>query len=173
MSIPMSLARATFTVSITDEERALAQEVRKDFESLLARHKELIRLVEVLNDGVEDVVDFRAIGESILKFRIKLRDEFNDLIKAVSQTLGEYPDAFKDIGYKQIRDIYIEYINRCHEGMTELLAIMNKYSEDNFGSELSAATYNLIKYLESAHDSLKNEWIEHIDYDIIGKVKIG
>lgn len=164
-----------FSVPVSDGEKARAAELRtkiKDFCEHVEKFKSFSDvLIESLNQ-ISSGDQLLPIGSLFKKYQYKLRAHFNNCVKAFSLVLTSYGKLYSESRTDQIRDVIINTFSEARTEFIKLMAIMDDFESDNFLTEAKASHQQINNYLEKVLVSAREEWISHIDKNILGKIKL-
>lgn len=175
--VPLS-ARAypAFRIPVSDTEKENAKIVRNTFESTLSARKALMDFLGLFFDNLEELDangGIPKISTVLVKFTYKSKKKFNDFLRLFGQSIHSYESSFSDSDMDDILDLLIDNVQSTREFFIELVDIMGDLENDSFVAESSNKYNTLLELHESFTDIMTNQLLSHIDYDILGKIKIG
>lgn len=161
---------------ISDEERAIAKELKVDFKKNI---KNLDKAVKTIVDLRDAVVNQRPSKEELkdkytgrlLRYRRKIRDVFNEFLTGVKGSL-EKLSGISDPGMIKLREIIIAEIGELSDGAEAIMDILKETDRDGFTKTVEQITSQIEKRQRSIVDVIDNQLYNHIDHDILGKMKI-
>lgn len=172
----MKFAGPAFSLPVTEEEKENAEAVRSLFEDVLRKQDYLLDYLNVFFDQIDDLAVDRGlikVSPLIKRYEQKLKKIFNIYIKSVSRALSKYESAFTDTELDDIRDLIIENVKNMRQETINLLILMKDVGSDNFVNDAKEAYSNILLISEKIEKLIRHEWFYHIDYDILGKIKLG
>lgn len=172
----MKTAGPAFTVPVSDDEKALAMKVRKAFEKVLKVQNDYFKFMGILFDNLEELEDktgLQKISPILKRYEHKMKHKFNAYIKEFSKALTVYENNFSDTEMDDVRDLIIENIRSIRELVIDIVVLMKDIGSKNFVQESLGKYKSLKEQSEQLEGIIKNEWFGHIDYDILGRIKLG
>lgn len=164
-----------FSVPVSDGEKTRAEDLRtkiKDFCEHVERFKSFSDVLAESLEQVESGKQLVAIGSLFKKYQYKLRSHFNNCVKAFSLVLVAYGKLYSESRTDQIRDVIINAFSEARTEFINLMKIMDDLDSDSFLPEAKASHQQINNYLEKVLVSAREEWISHIDKNILGKLKL-
>lgn len=172
----MKTAGPAFTIPVSKEEKALAIKVRKAFEKVLKVQDDFIKFTGILFENLEELEDktgLQKISSILKKYEYKMKDKFNAYLKEFSKALSIYENNFSDTEMDDIRDLIIENIRSIREVVIDIIVLMKDVGSKDFVQESLAKYKSLKEQNKQLEEIIKNEWFSHIDYDVLGRIKLG
>lgn len=172
----MKLAGPAYSIPVSEHEKALAIKVRKSFEGLLKKQDNLLKFLAIFFDHLEELQDQAGlikISPLIKRYEHKMRRLFNEYIKEFSKALSSYENNFSDSDMDDIRDLIIENVKSMREIMIEIIYLMQNVAAKTFSEEVLSKYRTFIDLSEKLEGIIRDEWFGHIDYDILGRIRLG
>jgi len=163
-------------LDITDDERAVASQIKEEFRGIL---KKLDTAVHVIVDLRDAIVEQRPkkdelngkLRPRLLRYRRKIRKVFNDFLTAVKSSLEKLPKV-SDPEMIKLREIIIAEIGELSDGAEAMMDLLNETDRESFTKTLEQLTSQMEKRQKSIVDVIDSQLFNHIDHDILGKYKI-
>lgn len=167
---------AQMVLDITDAERAVANQIKEDFKKIL---KKLDTAVKVIVDLRDAIVEQRPKKEELnkklkprlLRYRRKIRKVFNDFLTDVKNSL-EKLSKVSDPEMIKLREIIIAEIGELSDGAEAMMDLLSETDRESFTKTLETLTSQMEKRQKSIVDVIDSQLFNHIDHDILGKMKI-
>lgn len=161
---------------VTDAERAIAKQIKDDFKKILAKLDTATKVIVDLRDAI---VEQRPSKEDLqkkyrgrlLRFKNKIRKVFNDFLSSVKVAL-EKLDEVSDPDMVKLREIIIAEIGELSDGAEVLMDLLGETDRDSFTKTIEQVTSQMEKREKSIIDVIDNQLFNHINHDILGKLKI-
>lgn len=164
-----------FSIPVSDGEKARAEDLRariKEFCEHVEKFKSFSDVLRESLDQIESGMQLVAIGSLFKKYQYKLRSHFNNCVKAFSLVLVAYGKLYSESRTDQIRDVIINAFSEARTEFIGLMKTMDDPESDNFLAEAKASQQQINNYLEKVLVSAREEWISHIDKNMLGKLKL-
>jgi hypothetical protein len=171
------------TLEITPQERAVAKTLKKEFKQIL---RELEDSVEVLFELRDAIVEQRPSKEDLkntyrgrlLRYRRKIVEVFNvfltHLKKALEMISGtKGTNRIGDPELLSLKNIVLTEVGELSDGVETVLDILDEVGREGFTKTLEQVCSQLEKRQKSIVDVIDNQLFNHIDNNILGKMKIG
>jgi len=164
------------TLVVTDAERAIAKIVKDDFKKILKKLDKAIRTVTDLRDAIveqrpeKDELKNKYLGR-LLRYRRKIRDTFNDFLSSTKISLEKLA-KISDPDMIKLREIIIAEIGELSDGVEAILDLLNEVEREGFTKTLEQLAAQLEKRQKSIIDVVDSQLFNHIDHDILGRMKI-
>ncbi len=164
------------TLVVTDEERAIAKEIKSDFKQILKQLDTAVKSVVDLRDAI---VEQRPTKETLkgkyrgrlLRYRRKIRKTFNEFLSNVKASI-EKLSKVSDPDMIKLREIIIAEIGELSDGAEAIMDILGETDREGFTKTLEQVASQVEKRQKSVIDVIDNQLFNHIDHDILGKMKI-
>lgn len=164
-----------FSVPVSDSEKERAGELKKRLEDFCDRILKFREFFDAFFTSLEQISsgkDLIPIGATLKKYQYRLRKHFNNCIKALSLVLVSYRGLYSESRTDQIRDVVMNTVSEARLKFIELMRIMDEFDSDNFIAESKENYQQINNYMEKVLASCQEEWISHIDKNILGKLKL-
>jgi len=172
----MKTAGPALSLPVTDKEKQNARAIRNGFENVLRKQDGFIDYLNVLFDQL-DVLDEKAglgsISPLLKRYEHKMRKVFNSYINSLSNAVSVYERNFSDSELDNIRDLIIENVRNMRQEVIDLLVLMKDVSDSEFVPEAKKSYEGILNAAEQIENTIRDEWFSHIDYDILGKIRLG
>lgn len=164
------------TLEITEEEKERAKSVKKEFKVIL---KELDKALKVVIDLRDAIVNQRPTRDDLekkyrgrlLRYKTRIKKEFNHFLTHTRNTLELLADI-TDPEMIRLREILIAEIGEMSDGAEAFLDLLGETDRDNFTQTLEKLVGQMEKRKESIEDVIEDQLFNHIDHDILGRMKI-
>lgn len=173
----MKIAGPAYSLPVSQEEINVAKAIRKSFQEVLKQQERLLKYMSIFFDhldALENKTGLAYISPLIKQYEHKMRKKFNNYINAFSEAISTYQKGgLSDGKMDDIRDLLVENIRKIREYFIELLIQMKKVSSEEF-AEKALEKYNAVKTSSEQIESIiRDEWFGHIDYNILGLIRLG
>lgn len=164
------------TLVVTDDERAIAKQIKNDFKKILAKLKEAVKSIVDLRDAIveqrpsKDDLKNKYRGR-LLRYRRKIRTVFNDFLSSVKTALEKLEEV-SDSDMVKLREIIIAEIGELSDGAEALMDMLGETDRESFTKTIEQIASQVEKREKSIIDVIDNQLFNHIDHDILGKMKI-
>lgn len=162
-------------MSVSDSEKERASELKdklKEFCDHLDKFKEFFLVLLESLDQIETGSQLIPIGSLLKRYQYKLRSYFNNCVKSFSLVLVAYGKLYSESRTDQIRDVILSTFSEARTEFIKLMGKMDDFASDDFVSEAKASYQQINNYLEKIQVSSQDEWISHIDKNILGRLKL-
>jgi hypothetical protein len=109
----------------------------------------------------------------IKKYERKLKKKFNKFLDSLELGLKHYNKTFADTELHNIRDLIIEHTKNMRKSLVDLMNLFRKVEDPDFMGQAQMIFQALAKSIEQAEFAIREELFNHIDYDILGRIKLG
>lgn len=163
-------------LNITDEERSVAQQIRKEFKELLKKIDISVEVVKKLKDSIaEQKPSKKELREKyrgrLLRFRRKIKKHFNEFLEQAKPTL-EKMSKVSDPDMVRLRELIISELDELSDGAEKIMDLLGESDLDGFTKKLETVVGHMDKRQKSINDVIENQLFSHIEQDILGKMKI-
>jgi len=164
------------SVEISEQEKAAATRVKTEFARLL---KELDDALKVIYDLRDAVVQERPSKEDLkvkyrgrlLRYKRKIILEFNQFLTKLKTTL-ELIVQISDPDMVRLREIIIAEFDELSDGVESIIDLLKDADREGFTKSLERITTQLDQRRSSIKDIVDNQLFNHIEQDILGRMKI-
>jgi hypothetical protein len=164
-----------FTHDIPPEEKAGAERIRDSLSEFLDNQNKLMDFLAVLFDSLDELTNpsqLVKIAPLLKRYEQRLRSVFNNYIKALGVALSTYKENLQDLELDNLRDLLVEHAKELRNHMIDLISHMDDTDNPGYVADLKKY-YNSIKNsTDKIYGIVKEEWYGHIDYDILGKIRL-
>jgi hypothetical protein len=163
-------------VDITPKERVIAKQVKAEFKIILKEMEKAINIVMDLRDALveerpsKDILKSKYRGR-LVRYRSKIRNTFNVFLAHVRDTLHTMDDI-SDPEMDRLREILIAEIEELSDGVEAMLDLLKESDRESFTQTLEGIAAQLEKRQKSITDVIDSQLFNHIEHDILGKVKV-
>jgi hypothetical protein len=164
-----------FSVSVSDSEKERATDLKeklKEFCDHLDKFKEFFSVLFESLQQIESGKQLIPIGPLLKRYQYKLRAYFNNCVKSFSLVLVAYGKLYSESRTDQIRDVILSTFSEARIEFIKLMGLMDEFDSNDFISEAKASHQQINNYLEKVQVSSQDEWISHIDKNILGRLKL-
>jgi hypothetical protein len=187
LSVPMATSAANrfplvicahpaFAIPVSDEEKAAANQIRESFYRTLKTLEEFHRYLKVFFDHADNLGEnenLNAINGLIRKYTNKLKRKFNEFTFVMQHSIRLSVELGTDPKMEELRDLIIESAKNIRHLLVELLKLFGKLGDQDFLTNAKSFFPFLDKAISSLVDVIRTKLFDHIDRDIMGKIKIG
>jgi len=164
------------TLTVTDHERAIAKQVKEEFKRILHKLDKAVRSIADLRDAM---VEERPSKEDLkskyrgrlLRYKRKIRNIFNEFLSSVKSSL-EKLSKISDPDMIRLREILIAEIGELSDGAEAIMDLLGETDREGFSKTIEQVSSQVEKRQKSIIDVIDNQLFNHIDHDILGKMKI-
>ena len=164
------------TLEITERERQVAKNVKKEFKTISRELDEAVKVVLDLRDAIvnqrptKDDLDKTYRGR-LLRYKKKIKEAFNHFLNHTKRTL-EAAVEISDPDMVRLREILVAEIGELSDGVEALMDLLGETDRDGFTKTLEQIAAQLEKRQKSIADVIDNQLFNHIEQDILGRMKI-
>ena len=163
-------------LAITDAERAIAKTIKEEFKAILKKLDSALKVVVDLRDAMAEQRPSKEDLNSkyrgrLLTYRRKIKDAFNDFLTDVKSSIEKLAEV-SDPEMIKLREIIIAEIGELSDGAEALMDNLAETDRDGFSKTLEQVVSQMEKRQKSIVDVIDNQLFNHIDHDILGKMKI-
>lgn len=171
----IKVSTVEFSVPVSDKEKKIAEEIREKLNEFCDHVEKFQEFLKVLADSLGEVEtgsQLLPIGRLIIKYKYRLREKFNNCVKSFSLVLVAYNNFYPESRTDQIRDVMMNTFSEARNQFIKLIGMFDKLEAENFLADAKVSCEQINKYMEKVLGSAKDEWIQHIDKNILGKLKL-
>lgn len=164
-----------FSVPISDMEKEKAKKLRDSLTTLDSYMEDFLDFFNAFFESLEGInsgSELVPIGDLLVRYKFKLRDKFNNCIRSLSLVIVAYNELFQESKTDNIRDVILAHYSEIRTDFIALLSIMSDYSKDTFVEEGKEKYSEISGTMEKVLTAIREEWIAHIDKNILGKIKL-
>jgi hypothetical protein len=169
-------ATVTFSMEVSDEERRAATAIRTKFAEFNTRITEFVDFFEILFSSLDQINEGKQllpIAGVLKKYQFKLKELFNNVIMTLAAALDESSDKIVDTKMSNIRELVIQNMSEVRSLFIDLMGILDNFEDDAFVEKGKDLHEQINKYLEKVQEIVSSELFSHIDFDILGKIRLG
>lgn len=171
-----ALTGPRMTLTVTDHERTVAKQVKEDFRNILQKLDKSVRSITDLRDAMaeerpsKEDLKHKYRGR-LLRYRRKIRNIFNEFLSSVKNSL-EKLSKISDPDMVRLREIIIAEIGELSDGAEAVMDLLKETDREGFSKTIEQITAQVEKRQKSIIDVIDNQLFNHIDHDILGRMKI-
>lgn len=172
----LKLAEPIYSIEINEEERAQAGLARKHFKDMLDKMDRAFSHLEILNNalnGFNDSTQFEQLRKLFKKYKRKTQEVFNEFIEQLESALKEAYRAISDTEMNRIIDTIVAEVREIRDGVIQLLHLLDEPESPEFIATFTDTVERLMKRKESLDEVVSDQLFSHIDFDILGKIRLG
>lgn len=164
------------TLDITDKERDVAKDIKKEFKQILKELDEALKIIFDLRDAVvqerpsKDKLKNEYRGR-FLRYKRKIVKKFNSFLKELKKTL-EKLNEISDPEMIELRSIIISEFDELSDGVEALLDLLKDAGREGFTKSLERLCTQMERRKRSINSIIDDQMFGHIENDILGKMKI-
>jgi ElaB/YqjD/DUF883 family membrane-anchored ribosome-binding protein len=170
------VANPQMTLEITEKEKEIARNVKKEFKTIVKELNSAIKIVLELRNAITDQrpskedLNTKYRGR-LIRYKRKLKEAFNHFLEHTKTTL-EKATEISDPEMIRLREILIAEIGELSDGVEALMDLFGETDRDNFTKTLEQITAQLEKRQKSIVDVVNSQLFSHIENDILGRIRI-
>jgi len=163
-------------LDITDRERESAKSVKERFSKSLDKLDTAVHTVTDIRDAIVSQRPSKKDLQKkyrgrLLRYRRKIKNSFNDLVIDVKKNL-EGLSEISDPEMIRLREIIIAEVGEIADGAEAVMDALKDSERDSFTQTLEQLTAQIEKRQKSIKDVVDNQLANHIEHDILGKMKL-
>lgn len=170
------ISAPTYSVEISDEEKKQALRTRDEFEKvvkLLEAAFEKLESVRDLLDQYKDSSHFKQIKDLFIRYKHKIVHLFNDFLDQLQICLEQTNNTLTDTEMDSIRDTIVEEVRELRDGVVQISVELETPEAPEFIESFTEICNRLDKRKTSLIEIINDHLFSHIDYDILGRIKLG
>ena len=163
-------------VNITDQEKATAKDSKREFKAVLKELRVALRVISELKSSIleqhpsKDDLKTKYRGR-LLRYKKRIVESFNVFLSHLKQNLGTL-SLINDPDTQRLREVLGAEVSELSDGVEAILDLLQDSDKDNFTQKLDQLTTQLEKRERSINDAIGNQLFNHIDHDMLGKMRI-
>ena len=163
-------------LDITDRERQSAKSVKECFSKSLDKLDDAVRTVTDIRDAIVSQRPSKKDLQKkyrgrLLRYRRKIKNSFNELVIDVKKNL-EGLSEISDPEMIRLREIIIAEVGEIADGAEAVMDALKDSERDSFTQTLEQLAAQIEKRQKSIKDVIDNQLSNHIEHDILGKMKL-
>ena len=173
----MKIAQNTrFVFNITPDEIETAKEVKRDFDGILENLDEALKTITQIRDAIikqhpsQDELIKKYKGRMI-RYKRKIIEKFNIVTKNIGISL-EKMQKINDPEMLRLRDVLIAEVSEFCDGAQATMDLLEEPGKKDFTQTLEQLTAQMEKRYQAIQDVIDSQIFGHLDYDILGRMKI-
>lgn len=163
-------------LDVSSDERAIAKSVKEDFKKTL---KKLDKAIDVVTDLKNAITEQRPSKDDLkdkyrgrlIRYRSKVRNIFNEFLQPTRKSLEDLSKV-SDPEMIRLREIIVAEVGELSDGAEALLDLLEDPDKEGFTKTLEQLSAQIEKRKKSIIDVIDSQLFNHIDHDILGKMKI-
>lgn len=176
MKISKAATGARMVLEISPQERETAKVIKKEFSAHLKLLDKALKVVVDLRDAIADERPSKddlkkKYRGKMLRFKRKVQENFNEFLSAVKGSLEKLSEI-SDPDTIKLREIMIAEIGEMSDGAEALIDLLEETDRDGFTKSLEGLVGQMEKRQKSIVDVIDDQLFNHIDHDILGKMKV-
>ena len=174
--ITVTASGSKTNLQITELERSTAIEVKDQVKDVLKNLDIAIKTIITLKDAILQQRPSKydlsnKYRGKLLRYRRKIVSAFNDFLFSVKDIIEKLA-VITDPDMMRLKQVLVAEINELSDGATAVMDLLQEPNRDGFSDSLERITAQVEKRVKSIKDVLDSQLVGHIDYDILGKLKI-
>jgi uncharacterized phage infection (PIP) family protein YhgE len=169
-------AAPIYSVEISEDEKLQAQETRNAFESLsehLDESFDKLKIVRELLEQFKDPSHFAHMRDLFIRYKQAVINEFNEFLDSLTNSLTKMNKTLSDSEMQNITDTIVAEADELRDGVEELAEHLDEPDSPDFLKNFKETYDRLDQRRNSLHEIITDHLFEHIDYDILGRIKLG
>ena len=170
------IAKPIYSVEISEDEMAQALKTRTSFEVLaqnLDDSFDKLKMVRELLEQFTDSSHFKQMRDLFIRYKHRVISLFNDFLKQLQIALENMNNSLSDTEMDNIKDTIVGESRELRDGIDELAEILDEPDSPNFLTSFKTTFDRLHERKNSLHEIITDHLFSHIDYDILGRIKLG
>lgn len=172
----MKIAGPIYSIEISEDEKSQAQTTRDSFEILANNLDEAFDKLKVVRELLEQFKDpshFKHLRDLFIRYKHRIISLFNEFLTQLQQALGHLNNTISDSEMENIKDTIVGESRELRDGIDELAEFLEEPDSPDFIKSFSETYDRLNERKNSLHEIITDHLFSHIDYDILGKIKLG
>ena len=170
------LSKPTYSVEISDDEKQQATTTRKEFAQMIdlldASFEKLQKVKELLSQ-YNSSSDFKSIKDLFIRYKHKIVHSFNEFLDQLQLALEEMNNTISDTEMENIKNTIVEEVRELRDGVILITEALDTPESPDFIKIFSETFDKLDKRKISLVEIVNDHLFSHIDYDILGRIKLG
>ena len=172
----IKLSAPIYSVEVSDEEKAQATQTRESFKKLVDRLEQVfdkLKIVREVLDQFQDSTQFGRIGELFVRYKHRITDLFNEFQNHLQISLELLNKTLSDSEMENIKSTILAEAKEIRDGIEDLLSLLDSPESGEFIKEFTETCDRLQNRANSLEEIITDHLFDHIDYDILGRIKLG
>jgi valyl-tRNA synthetase len=172
----LSTSGPRLVVQITPEEKQIARQSKAEFKAVLKELKKAIDVISSLKNAIteqhpsKDDLKTKYAGR-LLRYKKRITEAFNVFLTHLQKNL-QMLGGINDPDMSRLREVLVSEVSEVTDGVEAILDLLHDVDKDDFTKRLEELTGQLEKRRESIDDAISNQLFNHIDQDLLGKMRI-
>ena len=170
------IAKPIYSVEISKDEMSQATKTRESFDLLvksLDESFEKLKMVRELLDQFTDSSHFKQMRDLFIRYKHRIIGLFNEFLTQLQVALEDMNKSLSDTEMDNIKDTIVGECGELREGIDKLAEILDEPDSPNFLNTFKSTFDRLQERKNSLHEIITDHLFSHIDYDILGRIKLG
>jgi hypothetical protein len=170
------LAKPIYSVEISEDEMTKASKTRESFDLLAKKLDEAfdkLKMVRELLDQFTDPSQFKKMRDLFIRYKHRIVGLFNEFIDQLQAALESMNDSLSDTEMDNIKDTIVGECGELRDGMDTISEILDEPDSPKFLNNFKSTFDRLQERKDSLHEIITDHLFSHIDYDILGRIKLG
>jgi len=177
VQIPLTKKAITInSIEISEEEKAQAVVTRKAFETMLDAMNKAFEHLNILSGALSEISDPKSLEQLRKLFKQYKRNTqkiFNEFIDTVQTALEEIRKTVSDSEMERIQDTMVGEIREIRDGVEKLLVYLKEPQEADFIKNFTETVDRISTRREGLGELVQESLFSHVDFDILGKLRLG
>lgn len=172
----IKLSKPIYSVDINESEQKQAQITRDAFEKLTERLTEAFEKLKIVREMLgqfKDSSHFVHIKDLFVRYKHRITDLFNDFLNHLQISLQEMNKMLSDNEMENIKDTIVGEAREIRDGVEELSQLLDTPDAPDFINDFGNCYDRLEQRTDSLNEIITDHLFSHIDYDILGRIKLG
>lgn len=164
------------SIEISDEERRQAVVTRKKFELLMDALADAFEHLNSLNGAlgeIENPDELAPLRKLFKQYKRRTQKIFNELIDLLEAALIEMNKTVSDSEMERIQDMVVGEIREIRDGVERLLVLLKEPQESGFVKGFTTVMERLNARKTSLEEIISDQLFSHVDYDVLGRIRLG
>lgn len=163
------------SVEVSEQERSIAKEAKKEFKEILGDLDDALKVIYDLRDAIVEQrpskEDLQTYSGRLIRYRRKITSVFNKLLVRFSNAI-KLLNEITDPDMANLKKIMVAEFDELSDGVEGVLKLLDDTKKDGFTKELERLCTQMQNRNRSINEVIDNRLFNHIDRDILGKLKI-
>lgn len=170
------IAKPIYSVEISEDEMTQASKTRDAFDSLAKKLDEAfdkLKMVRELLEQFSDSSKFKEMRDLFVRYKHRIIGLFNEFLQQLQVSLESMNKSLSDTEMDNIKDTIVGESGELRDGINQLSEILDEPDSPNFLTNFKSTFDRLHERKDSLHEIITDHLFAHIDYDILGRIKLG
>lgn len=164
------------SIEISDEEKRQAVVTRKKFENLMDSVAKAFEHLNVLNGALAEIQEpgeLEPLRKLFKQYKRKTQTIFNELIDLLEDALLEMNKTVSDSEMERIQDMVIGEVREIRDGVERLLVLLKEPQDPGFVKNFTTVMERLNARKASLDEIVSEGLNAHLDFDVLGRIRLG